>query len=126
MSKFHVHSLSTKHYGRTVTWAIFLSIVIVFVSAYLGRAAHNFKAALTEKPDVAIYLLLPDEHLGNTTLLNTNEDDTVRAYLAETARGPALIKMHKNKQWVVDTIDWLHEDPSTGSGSPTTETPAPR
>ncbi len=126
MPKFHVHSLSSKHYGRTVTWAIFLSIAIVCTYAYLGRAAHNFKAALTDKPDVAIYLLLPKEHLQNTTLLSQNKDDTERAYLATTDHGPELIKLHRNKQWVVDTIDPLHEDASIENGSPATETQIPR
>ena len=124
MSAFHVHTLSAKRYGHTVTWAICLSVLIVCVSAYLGRATHNFKAALTDKPDVALYLLLPNEHLTTTTLLQANKADTERSYLADTDHGPELIKMHRNKLWVVDTIDPLHEGSTTATESQATETPA--
>ena len=72
MHKFHIHNLSAKRYGHTVGWAITLSIFIIAAIASLARATHNFQAALTEKPDVAIYLLLKDEHLGNTTLIKAN------------------------------------------------------
>lgn len=124
MSKFHIHSLSGRRYGHTVLWSIFMSIAIVCAVSMLGRAAHNFKAALTDAPDVAIYLLLQDEGLGNTTLLRANDDDTERAYLAETKTGPKLIKLRKNKQWMVDFIEPLHQ--SADAESPETETPAQR
>ncbi len=90
-------------------WSVFLSIAIVCSISLLGRAAHNFKAALTDAPDVAIYLLLPDEELGNTTLLKSNEDDTQRAYLAQTSHGPELITLRKNREWLVESIEPLHQ-----------------
>jgi hypothetical protein len=113
MSKFHVHTLSRKTYMRTVVWAFFLCFSIVICTALLGRATHNFKAALTEKPDVAIYLLLPEEGLKQTTLLR--ETDTTRDYLAETKDGEKLIKLEKNREgvWEVATIERLHADPVT-------------
>lgn len=123
MSKFHIHTLSSRRYGHTVLWSIFLCVAIVCATAMLGRAAHNFKAALTDAPDVAIYLLLPDEKLGNTTLLHANKEDTERAYLAETATGPKLIKIRKNKEWMIDLIEPLH-DGSTATGSQVQETEA--
>ena len=109
MSKFHVHSLSRNTYLRTVVWAFFLCFSIVICAALLGRATHNFQAALTEKPDVAIYLLLPDEGLGQTTLLR--ETETTRDYLAETKDGQKLIKMDKtvNGEWEIAVIERLHE-----------------
>ncbi len=109
MSKFHVHSLSRRTYMRTVVWAFFLCFSIVICTALLGRATHNFKAALTEKPDVAIYLLLPDEELGQTTLLR--ETEMTRDYLAETKDGEKLIKLAKNREgvWEVAMIERLHE-----------------
>lgn len=117
MSKFQIHNLSSQRYGHTVLWAVVLSILIVCAMSALGRAARNFKAALTDKPDVAIYLLLKDEQLGNTTLIHTNEDDTVRTYLAETPSGTKLITLRKNQQWYADLIEPLHE-----TASPSTET----
>ena len=80
----------------------------MIAAAALGRATHNFGAALTEKPDVAIYLLLPNEDIGNTTLLR--ESDNERDYLAETATGPKLIKLRKNEgEWFVSLIEKLHD-----------------
>lgn len=94
---------------RTVLWALFLCFSIVICTAMLGRATRNFKAALTDKPDVAIYLLLPDEGLGQTTLLR--ETETTRDYLAETKDGQKLIKLDKDRDglWEVATIEALHE-----------------
>lgn len=120
---FHVHALSSRRYGHTVSWAILLSVTIVCATAALGRAAHNFRAALTDKPDVAIYLLLPKEGLGNTTLLQQNKDDTKRVYLGQTAHGPELITLRRNQRWIVDTIEPLHEEPPSDTGVQATETP---
>lgn len=123
MSKFQIHTISTKRYGHTVLWAVFLSILIVCIMAGLGRAAHNFQAALTDKPDVAIYLLLEDEHLGHTTLIHTNKEDTERTYLADTPTGTLLVRLRKNKEWHVDLTEPLHPAASTSRQTPTTGTP---
>lgn len=89
-------------------WSVVLCIAIVVSAAFLGRATGNFKAALTDKPDVAIYLLLPDEGLGNTTLLR--ESETERDYLADTKDGPKLIKLKKGeKEWFVSVVEKLHQ-----------------
>ncbi len=107
MHKFHVHSLSRRKYSHTVGWSVVLCIAIVIGTALLGRATHNFRAALTDKPDVAIYLLLPDEEIGNTTLIR--EFDNERDYLAETKDGPKLIKLKKGKEeWFVSLVEKLH------------------
>lgn len=83
-------------------------IVVVIAAAALGRATHNFQAALTDKPDVAIYLLLPEEELGNTTLLR--ESDTERDYLADTKDGPKMIKLKKGEtEWYVSLVEELHQ-----------------
>ena len=108
MHKFHIHSLSHKAFTHTVVWSVTVSILIVIAAAMLGRATHNFKAALTDKPDVAIYLLLPEEEIGQTTLLK--ESETEREYLAETKEGPKLIKLKKGPtQWFVSYTEKLHE-----------------
>jgi len=108
MHKFHIHAISHRTFRHTVLWSATLCILIVIAAAALGRAAHNFQAALTEKPDVAIYLLLPDEGLGNTTLIK--ESETERDYLADTKDGPKLIKLKKGeKEWYVSLVEKLHE-----------------
>ncbi len=82
--------------------------MIVVATSTIARAAHNFKAALTDKPDVAVYLLLPDAGLRQTTLLK--ETPTERDYLAETKDGPKLIRLKKGEtQWYVSLMETLHE-----------------
>ncbi|MBI5155804.1 hypothetical protein HZA45_00865 [Candidatus Peregrinibacteria bacterium] len=109
MQKIHIHLLSRRHFSRAVIWAVSLSTVIVGASAALARAAHNFKIALTEKPDIAIYLLLPEENITTTTVLRTS--DTERDYLAETKDGPKFVKLKKGKeQWYAALVEPMHED----------------
>lgn len=114
MSKFHIHSLSRRTYSHTVLWSIFLCLLIVVVAAALGRAANNFRAALTDKPDVAIYILLKDKELGNTTLLREGVNE--RDYLAETASGPILVRLKKGEEeWFVSFTEPLHDGTGTGA-----------
>jgi len=111
MRGFHIHTLSHAGYRQTVLWAAFCCLAIVAAAASFARASHNFAAALTEKPDLAIYLLLPEEEIGQSTLLR--EQDAERDYLAETKDGPKLIKLKKGeKEWYVSLVETLH--PSTG------------
>ena len=89
-------------------WAVFCALVIVASASAFARASRNFAAALTDKPDLAVYLLLPDEEIGQSTLLR--EQDTERDYLAETKDGPKLVKLRKGeKEWFVSVVEPLHE-----------------
>lgn len=109
MKKFHVHHLSHPLFRRTVMWSVILCVLIVSAAAALARSAHNFKAALTDKPDLALYLLLPEEEITTSTLLR--DGDTERDYLAETKEGPKVIKLKKGpEQWFVANIENLHRD----------------
>jgi cell division protein FtsL len=100
--------LSRKRYLHTILWSVVLSISIVIAASALARATHNFRAALSEKPDIAIYLLLPEEEIGRTTLLKSSE--TERDYLAETKHGPKIVKLRKGeKEWYVSYVERLHE-----------------
>jgi hypothetical protein len=101
------HILSPKRYAHTMFWAILVSALIVSLAATLARASFNVTAALTEKPDIAIYLLLPEEKIGSTTLLRQTNDQ--RDYLAETKDGPKLIRLKKGaNRWFVDLKETLH------------------
>src|SRR3989344_4817636 len=91
LRKFNVTNLTPRAFGSTVLWALFLSIAIVTVAALLGRAARNMEAALVDKPDIAIYFLMKDDALGDTTLLRVSEDETQRDYLAEAEDGRKLL-----------------------------------
>lgn len=102
-----IHRISRKRYLSTVLWAVIACLVIVGSAAGLGRAAKNFHAALTEKPDIAIYMLLPDEGISSVELLRESEDE--RNYLAETTEGPKYIKLKKgSREWFVSEIQSLH------------------
>lgn len=84
-----------------------LSLFIVVSASLLGRAAHNFRAALTDKPDLAVYLLLPEEHITTMELLR--EEPLQRDYLAQTASGPTLIVLKKGqREWFVSHTERLH------------------
>lgn len=105
--RFSVHHLSPKRFFHTVGWSVALAIVIVITAAALGRAARNFQGALIDKPDIALYLLLPDEDIGRSSVIATKDDE--RTYLAETKDGPKLIKLRKDKEWYVSEVEKLHE-----------------
>jgi hypothetical protein len=97
----HLKLLSPKRYAHTMFWALLLSALIVAVAATLARASFNVTAALTEKPDIAIYLLLKDEKVGTTTLLRDSRDE--RDYLAQTKDGPKLVRLKRGpNQWFVE------------------------
>lgn len=102
------HSFYKPRLFAGMGWALLGSSVIVGATAFLGRAALNLRAALTEKPDIGIYMLLPDEGIRNTTLLRST--DTERHYIAETRDGSKLIILRKNgEEWGVIHIERLRE-----------------
>lgn len=108
---FNVEKVSNFRYAHTVLWAVLMSIAVVALTAGLGRAALNMKAALTEKPDLAVYVLLPEEELGRTTLLR--EQPGERDYVAESKDGQLYVKLRKSKEgkWYVAELERLHVTP---------------
>lgn len=103
-----IDRLSRWRFLNTTFWALFVSAVIVGGAAFLGRATINLKAALTDKPDIAIYLLLPKEDIGAVTLLRESINE--RHYLAETKDGPKLVILEKREEkWEVKLIEKLRE-----------------
>ena len=106
---FHVHHLTPRAFRNTALWAIIVAMLIVTAAAALARSAKNFKAALTDKPDVAVYLLVPkQQELGQTTLLR--ETDLERDYLGQTKEGPKVITLRKGKsEWYLANEEPLHE-----------------
>ncbi|PIP64955.1 hypothetical protein COU77_04105 [Candidatus Peregrinibacteria bacterium CG10_big_fil_rev_8_21_14_0_10_49_16] len=102
-----LHTLHRNKYVGTVFWALVLCVTIVTVASFLGRAARNLNAAVIDKPDIAIYLLLPEEHIFATTLLK--EEEKERHYIAETSDGPLFVKLVKGeREWYVATVEKLH------------------
>lgn len=108
--------LTRMRFLHTMSWALFLSMVIVMIAAMLARATLNLSAALTDKPDLALYVLLPEEEIGQSTLLREKKNE--RDYLAETKDGPKLVKLKKGeKEWYVSVIEALHTESDVNSGT---------
>lgn len=102
------HSFSKPRLLAGMGWALLGSSIVVGATAFLGRTALNLRAALTDKPDIGIYMLLPDEGIRGVTLLR--ETETQRDYLAETRDGAKLIILRKEgEQWTVTGIERLRE-----------------
>jgi hypothetical protein len=77
--------------------------------ATLGRASYNFSAALTDKPDIAIYMLLEDRDLQETKLIREVSEQE-RHYYAESKDGPLLVVLRRGpKEWYVDSVEELRE-----------------
>lgn len=103
-----IQRLSLGRFLHTTFWAFVVSALIVAAAAALARATINLKAALTDKPDIAIYLLLPEEEIGYSTLLR--EEENVRHYYAETKEGPKVIRLKKvNGVWEVKEVEKMRE-----------------
>lgn len=103
-----IRRISHLRFFHTIGWAVLLCGLIVGMAASLGRATLNLKAALTDKPDIALYLLLPEEKIGRSVLLREREDE--RDYLAETKDGPKLVRLKKGEsEWYVELVENLHE-----------------
>lgn len=103
-----IHRISRRHYLRTMLLALFVCSLVVGAAALLARGKYNLQAALTEKPDLGLYLLLPDEEITDVELLR--EGDTERNYLIQTKDGPKYVKLMKGEEeWYVANIEVLHE-----------------
>lgn len=107
MVGMHLMDLSHHRFQHTVRWAIVVSAIIVAIASLLARATLNVSAALTDKPDIALYLLLPEEKIGRSSVLR--EQEKQRDYLAETKDGTKLIILKKGeRQWYVASMEKLH------------------
>ncbi len=104
----HIQFLSRARFTHTYTFSLLISCLIVVIAALLGRATLNLAGALIRKPDIAVLLLLPDEHITNSTLLRESADE--RSYLVETETGPKLVKLKNGPtQWYVGDVVPLHQ-----------------
>lgn len=123
-----IHQLSRRGFLRTVGWGLVASLIIVGMAAGLGRATLNLRGAVTNNPDLAIYVLLPEEGIGKVELLR--EEETERHYLAATKDGPKLIVLKKGeKEWYVSSMEKLHEistESSSESGAGGSESGQPQ
>ena len=102
------HLFDPQRFRHALFWSVLLSALIVAISATLARATLTLSAALTNKPDIAIYLLLEEEGVGRTELLR--ETNTGRDYLVETKDGPKFVRLKKGmREWYVEIEENMHE-----------------
>lgn len=96
----HIQLLPHHQYLKTVALAVAASMLVVGTAAFLGRATLNLRAALTDKPDLAVFMLLEERGVTHLTILREAENQ--RDYLIETKDGPELVRLKKGeKQWYV-------------------------
>ena len=112
-----IDQLSRKRYLHTMLWAIVFSLGIVVIAAGLGRATMNVTAALTDKPDIALYLLLEEkgfENLGESELLHTKMDEVDREiekhYTVKVGEQETYLVILKlgDMEWYVSDVEILH------------------
>lgn len=103
-----ITEISRRRYMGTVGWGLAAALLIVATAAGIGRATMNLESALTDKPDLAIFLLLPDEEIHTVELLEDLGSE--RRYQVETTTGPKFVILKKGEvEWYVSTIENLHE-----------------
>ena len=106
----HISLLTRPRYLIVIGCSVAASLVVIVIAAGLARATLNLKAALTDKPDIGLYLLLPEEEITTSEFLREAEDGKERDYLAQTKDGPKLVKLKKGeKEWYVSVVEKLHE-----------------
>ncbi len=102
----HTNFIRNLRLHHTLLWTLAASAIVVVMAAGLARATLNMAAALTEKPDLAVYLLLEEENVKDSVLLRETEKE--RDYLVETDDGPKLAKLKKGeKEWYVSKVEPL-------------------
>jgi hypothetical protein len=105
----HTNFIQNLRLHHTLLWTIAASALVVMTAAGLARATLNMAAALTEKPDLAVYLLLEEEKPTNSVLLRESEKE--RDYLVETESGPKLAKLKKGEEkWYVSKVEDLRSE----------------
>ncbi len=103
-----IERISRRRYVLTIGWTVLLSLCIIIAVSSLAKATLNIKGALIEKPEIAVYLLLPDEGIIQVELLR--ETETTRDFLLHTKEnGKLFVKMEKGEeQWYITEKENLH------------------
>jgi len=100
---------SSGHFRHLMVWLLIAGATVIIMIALLARAQLNLHAALTDKPDLAVMILLPEEGITSVSLLR--DLGMERDYLAETNSGPKFIKLRKaDGKWHVAEVETLKED----------------
>lgn len=103
-----IDRISRWRYASTIIWAVAGSLGIVAVTAGLARATLNVKGALVEKPEIAVYMLLPEVAITKVEILEEFENQ--KDLLVYTKTGKLLVIMKKgNSEWYIAEQENLHD-----------------
>ncbi len=104
-----IRHVSPVRFKDATVFALIAGAAVVIVVSLAARANLNLKAAVTDNPDLAIYVLLPEEKIDEIRLLRDQERE--RDYLVETKEGPKFVKLRKiDGEWRVAEVDSLREN----------------
>ena len=104
----HIEHVSRWRYFSTIAWAVGGSIAVVAITAGLARATLNMKGALVEKPEIAVYLLLPEEDITHVEILR--ETEMQKDLLVHSKGGNLLVIMKKGEEeWYISEKERLHK-----------------
>ena len=104
-----IRHVSPVRFKDTAVLALIAGATVIIIVSLAARANLNLKAAITDNPDLAIYVLLPEERIDEIELLRDQELE--RDYLVETKEGPKFVKLRKiGGEWRVAEVDPLRED----------------
>ena len=104
-----IEFVSGGRFTHTVMWGLLLSAIVIVLASLMARSALNLEAAVTNKPDLAVIILLPEENITDVELMRDRGKE--RDYLVETKDGPKYVKLIKSDgEWRVGEIEQLHEN----------------
>ncbi|MFA6259583.1 MAG: hypothetical protein WCX29_03160 [Candidatus Peribacteraceae bacterium] len=104
-----IHHLSQHRFREMSIWMILAATAIIVAFALLARASLNLHAALTDKPDLAMYILMPETRIQKIDLLRDHGKE--RDYLVTTATGSLFVKLQKSDgKWNIIEQEPLRAD----------------
>ena len=104
-----IEYVSKGKFTHTFVWGLLFSAAVIILASVMAKSALNLKAAVTDKPDLAVIILLPDEGISNVELMRDRGKE--RDYLVETKDGPKYVKLIKaGEEWRVSKVERLHEN----------------
>lgn len=105
----HIADVSKGKHSDITIWAIVAALVFIVFFSLVARASLNLQGALTHKPDLAVYVLLPEEDITEVELLR--ELNQERDYLLTTKNGMKFAKLRQvDGEWTLATIEDLRDE----------------
>jgi hypothetical protein len=106
-----IHETSARTFRAVVILAVIAGTAVIIAFSLISRAQLNLKAALTDKPDIAVLLLMEEMGAEVTDSELLRDLGNERDYLVETSgSGTLFIKLRKaGEEWHIAEQTPLHE-----------------